>query len=304
MVLLAIETSCDDTGIAIFKEHKLVANILKSSTNMHKKYGGIIPEIAARKHESDLPWCLNQTIKQAKININEITHIAYTSEPGLPGSLHVGKVFAKSLATLLKTKLIPINHLYGHAFSFALTNKNIIYPFISLIASGGETAIYLVKDINKFQVLNKTSDDAIGEVLDKIGRKLNLTYPGGKAIDQIYDAKKNDYPLIKHFEPQKQFSFSGFKTHILNLINNKKSTKVQIASSVLKWVVDEILIKLNYYTKLHNIKTITCGGGVTANSLLRSQLKFNYHHVLLTDIKYCNDNAAMIGLYAMLLNRK
>jgi N6-L-threonylcarbamoyladenine synthase len=234
MILLAIETSCDDTGIAIFKDKQLLANVLRSSTDMHKKYGGIIPEIAARKHESNLFLCLDDALKQAKIKIQDITHIAYTNEPGLPGSLHVGKVFAKSLATLLKAKLIPINHLCGHAFSFALTNNKITYPFISLIVSGGETAICLFKSINKFEVLNKTTDDAIGEVLDKIGRKLNLNYPGGKAIDQIYDSRKNQLQLIKHFAPQNSFSFSGFKTHVLNLINNNKNKKVDIASSVLK----------------------------------------------------------------------
>jgi N6-L-threonylcarbamoyladenine synthase len=235
MVLLAIETSCDDTGIAIFKNNKLLSNVVATSMNLHKKYGGIIPEIAARQHEKNLLPCLNKTLKQAKINVKEITHVVYTSEPGLPGSLHVGKVFAKSLASLLNAQLIKVNHLCGHAFSFALTHNEIKYPFISLIVSGGETAIYLFKNKTTFKVLNKTADDAVGEVLDKIGRQLKLPYPGGKSIDKIYDEKKSHLHLINHFNPSQPFSFSGLKTHVLNIINNKKiKDKTIIASSSLK----------------------------------------------------------------------
>jgi N6-L-threonylcarbamoyladenine synthase len=235
MFLLAVETSCDDTGIAIFKDHYLLSNIVYSSSSQHKKYGGIIPEIAARKHEQNLSLCLQKAIKQAKINLHDITHIAYTVEPGLPGSLHVGKVFAKSLANLLDAKLIPINHLFGHAFSFSLTNKKIIYPFISLVVSGGETAIYIFNSVTNYKLLNKTTDDAIGETLDKIGRRLKLGYPGGLTIDKIYNPKKSNLKLIAHSQSSINFSFSGFKTHILNLINNSKTIdKVTIASSSLK----------------------------------------------------------------------
>lgn len=302
MILLAIETSCDDTGIAIFKNKQMLSNVLMSSTLIHKKYGGIIPEIAARKHEENLLPCLKKAIKQARININDVSHVVYTSEPGLPGSLHVGKVFAKSLAILLKAKLIKVNHLCGHAFSFALTHKRIKYPFISLIVSGGETAICLFKNKNNFKILNKTTDDAIGEVLDKIGRRLKLNYPGGKSIDKIYNENKSKYQLIKHFQPEQPFSFSGFKTHVLNLINNKNIDRVEVASSVLRWIVDEILIKLNHYVKLFKVKVITCGGGVSCNSLLRKELIKVFPNVLLTDKKYCNDNAAMIGMYALIAN--
>jgi N6-L-threonylcarbamoyladenine synthase len=235
MVLLAIETSCDDTGIAIFKNRKLLSNVVISSTNFHKQYGGIIPEIAARKHEENLHKCLLKSLEQSKIDIHQITHIAYTSEPGLPGSLHIGKIFAKSLANLLDAQLVKVNHILGHAFSHALNNKMIAFPFLALIVSGGETAIYQFDSATRFKILNHTSDDAVGEVLDKIGRRLNLTYPGGKAIDEIYDSKKNNLKMIKHFKPNQQFSFSGLKTHVLNMINNQKRIdKKQIASSVLK----------------------------------------------------------------------
>jgi N6-L-threonylcarbamoyladenine synthase len=235
MVLLAIETSCDDTSVALFRDKKLLSGVTLSSTDLHKKYGGIIPEIAARQHERNILPCLNECLRRSKVNIKNITHIAYTSEPGLPGSLHIGKVFAKSLSTLLNAKLIKVNHLCGHAYSFALTSKTITYPFISLIVSGGETAIVLFKNKTKYIILNKTCDDAVGETLDKVGRKLSLSYPGGKSIDEIYDNNKTNLKLINHFKPEQPFSFSGFKTHILNLINNKnKMDKVTIASSSLK----------------------------------------------------------------------
>jgi N6-L-threonylcarbamoyladenine synthase len=237
--ILAIETSCDDTSIAISCNHSILSNITISSTKQHKKYGGIVPELAARSHEANLNHCLQLALKKARININQITHVAYTSFPGLPGSLHLGKIFAKSMASLLDIPLVPVNHMYGHIFSFILENaQDIQYPFLSLIVSGGHTAIFLIKNINEIQILTETTDDAVGETLDKVGRILKLPYPGGIAIDKIYSAKKNTTPMIRHFEPNKPFSFSGIKTHILNLVNkykmqNKKLDKVDIASSLL-----------------------------------------------------------------------
>jgi N6-L-threonylcarbamoyladenine synthase len=208
--------------------------------NAHKHYGGIVPEIAARSHEAGIAKCYVKALKQAHIKNNQITHIAYTASPGLPGSLHIGKIFAKSIASLLNVPLIPLNHMDGHIFSFAINNaKEVEYPFISLVASGGHTVIYLVEAINKIRVLNETVDDPIGETLDKVGRILNLSYPGGISIDKIYDSKKTNTKMIHHFVPGKSFSFSGIKTHILNLVNQakmkkQKINKIAIASSLLK----------------------------------------------------------------------
>jgi N6-L-threonylcarbamoyladenine synthase len=238
--ILAIETSCDDTCIAVSRNDEVLSNVCISSQAAHKTYGGIVPEIAARSHQTNLSKCYEQAIKKAKIQPNQLTHVAYTALPGLPGSLHMGKFFAKSIATLLHIPLIPINHMYGHIYSFAIDNITLIkYPFLALIISGGHTAIYFVKSINNVEILNETADDAAGEVLDKIGRALNFAYPGGISIDNVFNPKKTNTKLIHHFKPEEKFSFSGIKTHILNLINQNKLKKLKIddiaiASSLLK----------------------------------------------------------------------
>jgi N6-L-threonylcarbamoyladenine synthase len=239
-IILGIETSCDDTSVAIVKNGKVLSNVTLSTIKEHAKYGGIVPEMAARGHEQSLYACTQQALKAAKIKIQDVTSIAYTSEPGLPGSLHIGKVFAKTLSSSLNIPLIPINHMMGHVFS-AFINKNtkIKFPFLSLVVSGGHTTIYLFTSLTKFKILDQTADDAVGETLDKIGRMLGLPYPGGISIDNIYNAKQNQLKLIHHYKPEEPFSFSGIKTHILNLINQSKMqhkpiNKILIASSLLK----------------------------------------------------------------------
>jgi N6-L-threonylcarbamoyladenine synthase len=189
--ILAIETSCDDTSIAISCNDKILSNITLTTMKSHRQYGGIVPEIAARGHEADLSICYKRAIKHAKICQADITQIAYTNSPGLPGSLHVGKAFAKSIASLLNASLIPTDHMMGHIYSFAINNEKLIqYPFLAFIASGGHTAIYLMINIKEYYILNQTNDDAMGEMLDKCGRILKLPYPGGISIDKIYDKTK------------------------------------------------------------------------------------------------------------------
>jgi N6-L-threonylcarbamoyladenine synthase len=179
-IILGIETSCDDTSIALCIDGRIIANCTKSTINEHKKFGGIIPEIAARGHEQNIFSQYLKAMKLAKITFNELTKIAYTDRPGLPGSLHVGKIFAKSLGCLLKIPVVPIDHLLGHIYSFCIDKKEKIkYPFLGVVVSGGNTIIYLIKEYNKYLILNQTSDDAAGEALDKIGRFLGYQYPGG-----------------------------------------------------------------------------------------------------------------------------
>jgi N6-L-threonylcarbamoyladenine synthase len=239
-VILGIETSCDDTSMAIVKDGKVLSVFSISSLKKFHKYGGIVPEIAARMHEEALFEVLEKNILEAKIKINDFTHIAYTSCPGMPGSLHVGKIFAKTLSFLFNIPLLPINHMLGHIFSFAINNKKIIkYPFISLVVSGGDTVIYKISNVDKYKILNATTDDSVGETLDKIGRVLSLEYPGGVSIDKNYNKKYANLKLIDHYPCEKNFSFSGIKTFILNMVNNLKLKKklvdhIQIGSSVLK----------------------------------------------------------------------
>ncbi|MDR1991591.1 MAG: tRNA (adenosine(37)-N6)-threonylcarbamoyltransferase complex transferase subunit TsaD [Mycoplasmataceae bacterium] len=308
--ILAIETSCDDTSIAISKNDQILINVNRSSLQAHKQYGGIVPEIASRSHLVNLPKCLSNSMQKAKLKFNQLTHIAYTSTPGLPGSLHTGKVFAKSMASLLNIPLLPVDHMLGHIYSYAINQTKIIsYPFIALVVSGGHTCIYLVKSINNIEILNQTTDDAVGEVLDKVGRFLKLDYPGGISIDCIYNPTKINIKMIRHFKPTDNFSFSGIKTNILNLINKSKMQKhkidhVAIASSLLHWIVEEIIIKLKFYlTKYPITKFIAIGGGVSANSVLRQEIKNIGKLVYLPELKYANDNAAMIANFAYLLSK-
>lgn len=307
--ILAIETSCDDTSLALAKNNKLIKECTLTSLNEHCKFGGIVPEVAARGHEDSIAKCLKKIISDTKANYKDITHIAYTSHPGLPGSLHIGKIFAKSLGSLLKIKLIPINHMYGHIFSFGINQQKITYPFLSLVVSGGHTTIYLVKSAINIKTLNQTTDDAVGETLDKIGRELGLEYPGGISIDKAFNKSKATFKMINHYPVEQPFSFSGVKTHILNYLNtqkmkNRQIDKVSIASSVLEWITDELIRKLTFYADKYKINTITIGGGVSANKCLRAKLNQKKWKVILPELSYCGDNASMIANYANLIINK
>ncbi len=304
--ILAIETSCDDTSLALVQNNKLINECTSTSLKEHIKFGGIVPEIAARSHEQNISSCLLKIFHNTKIKYQDLTHIAYTDQPGLPGSLHIGKVFAKSLANLTNSKLIPTNHMNGHIFSFSINKQKIKYPFLSLVASGGHTSIYLIKSSKDIKLLNATKDDAVGETLDKIGRSINLPYPGGISIDKVYDRNKVQLKMINHFPPSQQFSFSGLKTHVLNYVNSQKMKKTKIdkilvASSSLEWIVDELIRKILFYSKKYKINTIAIGGGVSANKLLRKKLSLTKLKIYLPELKYCGDNATMIAAYANLI---
>lgn len=302
-IILGIETSCDDTSIAIIKNNKLLSNIIVNSIKQNKKYGGIVPELAARNHCKYIDKVCKLALTKAKLKITDITHIAYSSTPGLIGCLHIGKVFANQLGELLKIKPIKINHVVAHVFSYFIDHKwnNSIFPLLGLVVSGGNTFIALFKDINHWQILNETLDDSFGETLDKVGRKLSLKFPGGVSIDKIYDAKKVFF-LINHQAPYKPFSFSGVKTKVLNLINSaKKIDKVSIASSLLYWIVEDVKIKLSFYlNKYKKVKCVLVGGGCSANSLLQKELSFK-KTILFPKKEYTNDNAAMICNLAKIL---
>lgn len=306
IIILAIETSCDDTSIAIIKNGKVLINCAATSEKLQKKYGGIVPEIASRSHCEEIDNVLKTALLNANINIKDINYIAYTSNPGLIGSLHVGKVFALQLASLLNVPVLPINHMIGHVYSYFIDHDGKPnYPFLALIASGGHTFIALFESINKYTILNETTDDAVGEALDKIGRNLGMEYPGGISIDKKYDPNLANLKIISHSPPENDFSFSGIKTAVLNFINNhqvknEEYDKIQLASSALKWIIDDLMIKLKYWiNQYNNIKAIVLGGGVSANSLLRSEvMKINGILILIPSLKYTGDNAAMIGIYA------
>lgn len=307
-IILAIESSCDDTSIAILKGNKVIANVTSTSMLEHRKYGGIVPELASRSHCSEIDKVCDKALKEAKIKLEDIDYVAYTAEPGLVGSLHVGKVFANMLATLLNVPVIKVNHMMGHAYSYFVDHdiKELKFPILSLVVSGGHTFIARATSINNFKYLNESIDDAAGEALDKIGRYLGLDYPGGISIDYIYSNKKL-FELAPNKEVSAPFTFSGIKTAALNLINEykmkgKKVPVKEIASSSLEWITNDLVRKLQYYlSKYKDTKLVLVGGGVSANKLLRKKLsQIKKVKVLYPTLKYTNDNAAMIGAYARL----
>jgi N6-L-threonylcarbamoyladenine synthase len=240
LVILGIETSCDDTSVSILINGKIASLCSESSLAKHKTTGGIVPEVAARGHENSITRVYEKALKNAGIAQEAITHIAYTDHPGLPGSLHIGKIFAKSLAYLLNIPALPIDHMMGHAFSYAINKEGVVkFPLLSFVVSGGNTILYYFSNLAEYKIVNETQDDPVGECLDKIGRTLGLSYPGGVSIDKNYNEKYANIKMIDHQSPQTNFSFSGIKSHILNLVNQSKMkktsvSKIALGSSALK----------------------------------------------------------------------
>lgn len=307
-IILAIESSCDDTSIAILKGSKVVANVTSTSMLEHRKYGGIVPELASRSHCSEIDKVCAKALSEAKISLKDVDYIAYTAEPGLVGSLHVGKVFANELATLLNIPIIKVNHMMGHAYSYFVDHdvKQLKFPILSLVVSGGHTFIARSTSIDNFKYLNESIDDAAGEALDKIGRFLGLKYPGGISIDNIY-SDRNLIELAPNKPVDAPFTFSGIKTAALNMINTYKMKKKTIpvkviASSSLEWITNDLVRKLQHYLSIYkDAKMVLVGGGVSANKLLRKKLsQIKNPKVYYPTLKYTNDNAAMIATYARL----
>lgn len=306
--ILAIETSCDDTSIAVIKNGQIYSNIILSSAELQNTYGGVVPELAARMHEKNAIPALKLALKG--LAPHEIDLIAYTNDPGLRVCLNVGESLAYTLHLLLKKPLLPVNHLYAHIFSFHDdATKPIEYPFLGAVISGGHTSIYLVKSVSEIELLNATVDDAVGECYDKIARELKLGYPGGPLIDRMFELEKANLKFM-HKMPtvDAPFSFSGLKTAVLNHINKCNMMKqpldlVSITSSFQKTIIDIVLAKIKFYLNQYPVKGIAIGGGVSANHYLQARLK------ALSDVAVwmpatnalSADNAAMIGIYANLL---
>lgn len=308
--ILAIETSCDDTCMSVLENNEVIDNVIISSAQIQNNFGGVVPELAARYHEKNIIDAFN-IIKQ-KYNLEKLDYIAYTNEPGLRVCLNVGEAFATSLSKIINKPLIKINHIYAHIFSFAnkMQLTDISFPFLGLVVSGGHSSIFLVESPNNIKLINETIDDAIGEVYDKIARSLNLGYPGGPIIDQMYEPSKAILTFVKtNFANDKPYSFSGIKTAVLNYINQAKMKHekldiIAIISSFQKQVINGVLDKLTYYMHQYKIYNVAIGGGVSANSLLQSEIKkipMIKHLYIPTKKIFCGDNAAMIAIYANLL---
>lgn len=293
-IILGIETSCDDTSIAILDNCKVLTCITKNNGYLFDSYGGIVPEIVSRLHEKNIISIYKKVLKKANISSKDIDVISYTKLPGLPGSLHVGEIFAKSLSFQLDIPCFPINHIHAHAYSSFISHLPPSEPFLSLIVSGKTTSLYLVHK-NMFVEITKTLDDALGEVYDKIGKALGLKYPAGGLIDKMFSLEKAKIP-INIIQSHKIFSYSGIKTYFLNLIENNKKIDIEIiASSFQKWVIDNLIKKLDFFKKQNNVNLIAIGGGVASNSYLRLRIIDVFPLVKISEKIYSCDNAAMIA---------
>lgn len=308
MIVLGIESSHDDTSIAIVENYKVLFNYKISQIEIHKQYGGTIPEIASREHYNSF-YVLLEEIKQ-KFDLNKIDYIAYTKEPGLIGSLHMGYLFANAISLTLNKPIIGINHLEGHLYSTQLFNKEdekqeIKYPSIGLVVSGGHTNLYLLKSPNDISLIGQTLDDAAGEVYDKVARTLNLGFPGGPAIDKIFfDNKTKLDKSIQLSNPKTEkdldFSFSGYKTQIINIVNKYGLEKKDYLAFIFqKNIIDYILLKVKWSIDRFQPKSIILSGGVSANKYLRESFLKLHKKALIPLFEYTTDNGAMIAARAI-----
>ncbi|GIW22597.1 MAG: tRNA N6-adenosine threonylcarbamoyltransferase [Candidatus Sericytochromatia bacterium] len=306
MIILAVESSCDETSIALVENGKnVIENLVSSQIEIHSRYGGVVPEIASRQHVKIINIILEKIIE--KFNLNKIDAVACTYGPGLQGSLLIGLIFAKTISWIYNKPFIPVNHLEGHIYSSFIEN-NIELPFITLLVSGGHTQIILFRDFEKYQIIGKTKDDAVGEAFDKVARLLDLSYPGGPEIDKL--AQKGNKYAFKFTKPMPNtydFSFSGIKTAVLYKLkelkeNNIEINKNDIAASFNKVIAETLVEKLIKACREYNINRVSVVGGVSANTLIREELeekcKENNIKMYLPSLKYCTDNAAMIATAA------
>ncbi len=306
--ILAIESSCDETSIAIVKNGKdVISIVINTQISTHENYGGVVPEIASRMHAENITIVLDETLKKANMKIEEMDAIAVTYGPGLMGSLLVGVEAAKILALLYNKPLIAVNHLAGHIYANNLEN-DMKFPLLALIISGGHTDIVYMEDDYKFKVLGATLDDAIGEAYDKVARVLGLKYPGGPNVEKMALNGKPSYKLpIPMNDESLNMSFSGLKSSIINLVHNetqrnKTINKEDLACSFQSVATDQLVRKLELAIKQTDIKNIIIAGGVSANQYIRQEVtklaqKYDAN-ISVPKLLYCTDNAAMIGAAA------
>ena len=306
--ILAIESSCDETSMAIIKNGTdNIATTILTQMDTHAAFGGVVPEIASRMHSENITMVLEDVLTKANMKVEDMDAIAVTYAPGLLGSLLVGIEAAKTLALVYNKPLIKVNHLAGHIYANNLVQK-MKYPLLALVISGGHTELVLMEDDYKFKVLGATLDDAIGEVYDKVARVLDLPYPGGPNIEKYAEQGNPTYDLpIPMNNEELNFSYSGLKSAVINLVHNEKQRgneirKYDLASSFQTVAVGELTRKTELAINKYNIERMIVAGGVTANKYLRSEMeklasKYNID-LTVPPIKYCTDNAAMIGCAA------
>lgn len=306
MIVLGIETSCDETGVAIYQAGRgLLGHQLHSQIKTHAEYGGVVPELASRDHIRKLIPLIRQTCADAGIDKTQLNGIAYTRGPGLIGALLVGASVARSLALSLEIPAVGIHHMEGHLLAPLLEPDPPEFPFLALLVSGGHTQLVHVEGIGRYEILGESVDDAAGEAFDKTAKMLGLGYPGGPEIAKLADqgdAGRFNFPRPMTDRPGLDFSFSGLKTHTVVTLQATKRTaqdRADIAAGFQKAVVDTIVIKTRRALQQTGLKRLVVAGGVSANRLMREQLEIMTHkegcHVFFPRLEFCGDNGAMIA---------
>lgn len=308
MKILSIESSCDETAAAVTDGRQVLSNVVATQIAEHRIYGGVVPEIASRRHTEAISAVCDEALSEAGITYKDIDAIAVTFAPGLIGALLVGVNFAKGLALSLGVPLIPVHHLRSHIAANYIAHPDLKPPFLCLLVSGGNTVLAEVTDYTKFNIIGATRDDAAGECFDKTARQMGLEYPGGVTLDKIAtvaDSKKYPLPHPKSGGTEYDFSFSGLKTAVINLIHNSKQKGEEIDVPVLcatirERVCDMLITNTLKAAQNFGYKNIAVAGGVSANSELRARLeaecKAKGYSLYYPPLKYCGDNAAMVGV--------
>lgn len=316
MYILGIESSCDETSVSVVKNGtEEIATVISSQIDIHKDFGGVVPEIASRHHVKNITMVLEECLEKANMKMEQIDAIAITYGPGLIGSLLIGLEAAKTLAWLYQKPLIPVHHIAGHIYANSLV-RPLKFPLLALVVSGGHTELIEMTNHYKFKKLGGTLDDAIGECYDKVARVMNLEYPGGPKLDKLSKEGKPTYKLpIPLHDDSYNFSFSGLKSAVINLAHNEKQRgeelrQADLAASFQKVAVESVVSKTKKAIEDKNIKYLIVAGGVAANQILRSEIEKLAEEegieMSVPPMKYCTDNAAMIaaaGYYAYLDGR-
>ena len=309
--ILAVESSCDETSVSIIKNgHEEIATIINTQIDIHTKYGGVVPEVASRLHLENITMVINECLEKANMKLEDIDAFAATYAPGLLGSLLVGVEATKALSYIYKKPFIAVNHMMGHIYA-NMIGKEVNFPLIALVVSGGHTDLIIMKDEYSFEYLGQTLDDAIGEAYDKVARILDLPYPGGPNVERYALEGKPTYKMPQILNDDSyNFSFSGIKSHVNNIAHNaeqrnEKIDKCDLACSFQNCVTSHLVDKTKRALVNTNIKTLLLSGGVASNSYIRNSLKEMCDSIgvkmYMPEKKYCTDNAAMIGAAAYVL---
>ena len=311
ILILGLESSCDETAAAVIKNGRTVlSNVISSQIDIHKEYGGVVPEIASRKHIERINTVIEEALKEAGVGLKDLDAIGVTYGPGLVGALLVGVAEAKAICFAADIPLVGVHHIEGHVSANYIENKDLEPPFLCLIVSGGHTHLVVVKDYGEFEILGRTRDDAAGEAFDKVARAIGLGYPGGPKIDKLSKEGNPDaitFPKTKIEDAPYDFSFSGLKSAVLNYINkakmmNEEFNPADLAASFQKNVVDTLTEKTIHAAKELHINKVAIAGGVASNSTLRNSMEeacrkegLRFYH---PSPIFCTDNGAMIGVAA------